>query len=95
MMVTKVTLEINLVYPWSPPPCTPYKQVLMWVSPTLCERGGTNREVAVVTLLVATDPIDITQMVVVVVAMSSNGLTMSMRMLLVWATNKKANYETI
>jgi hypothetical protein len=48
-----------------------------------------------VTLLVATDPIDITQMVVVVMAMSSNGSTMSMRLLLVWATNKKANYETI
>jgi hypothetical protein len=43
-MATKVTVEINLVYPWSPPPCSPYKQVLMWVNPTLCERGGTNQE---------------------------------------------------
>jgi hypothetical protein len=45
MMTTKVTLEINLVYPWSAPPRTPCKQVHMWVSPTLCERGGTNQEV--------------------------------------------------
>jgi hypothetical protein len=29
MMIT-ITLEINLVYSWSPPPCTQYKQVLMW-----------------------------------------------------------------
>jgi hypothetical protein len=29
-MATKVTLEINLVYPLC-------KQVLMWVSPTVCE----------------------------------------------------------
>jgi hypothetical protein len=43
-MATKVTLEINLTDPWSPPPCTPCKQVLLWVNPTLCEWGGTNRE---------------------------------------------------
>jgi hypothetical protein len=28
-MATKVTLEINFVYPWSPPPCTPCKKVLL------------------------------------------------------------------
>jgi hypothetical protein len=43
-MATKVTLEINFAYLWSPPPCTPCKEVLMWVNPTLCERGETNRE---------------------------------------------------
>jgi hypothetical protein len=37
MMANKVTLEINLLYPWSPSPYTPCKQVLMWVRPTLCE----------------------------------------------------------
>jgi hypothetical protein len=32
------------VYPWeAPPQFIWYKQVLMWVSPTLYERGGTNR----------------------------------------------------
>jgi hypothetical protein len=41
-MATKVTPEINLVYPWSPLPCTPCKQVLIWASPTMCERGGTS-----------------------------------------------------
>jgi hypothetical protein len=46
----------------------------MWVSPTLCERGGTNREVAVVTLLVAIGLGDITRMVVAIVALTSNGL---------------------
>jgi hypothetical protein len=45
MMATKVTPKINLVYRWSPSPCTPCKQVLIWVSPTLCERCGTNWEV--------------------------------------------------
>jgi hypothetical protein len=44
MMGTKVTLEINLVYPWSPPPRTPCKQVLMWIRPTLYKRCGTNWE---------------------------------------------------
>jgi hypothetical protein len=44
----------------------------MWVSPTLCERGGTI-EVAVVTLLVATGSDDIIRMAVAV-ALSSNGL---------------------
>jgi hypothetical protein len=44
MMVTNVILEINLVYPWSPPPCTPSKQVLMWDSPTFCDQGETNRD---------------------------------------------------
>jgi hypothetical protein len=34
----------------------------MRVSPTLCERGGTNQEVVTVTLLVATCPSDITRM---------------------------------
>jgi hypothetical protein len=45
----------------------------MWVSPTLCERGETI-EVPAMTLLVATGLGDITQMVVTVVALSSNGL---------------------
>jgi hypothetical protein len=31
----------------------------MWVSLTLCERGGTNQKVVAVTLLVATGPGDI------------------------------------
>jgi hypothetical protein len=44
MMATKVTLQINLAYPFSPAPCTPCKQVIMWASPTLCEQGETNRE---------------------------------------------------
>jgi hypothetical protein len=50
IMAIKITLEINLVYPWSPQPCTRYKQILMWVSSTLCERGGTNWEGAAVIL---------------------------------------------
>jgi hypothetical protein len=45
----------------------------MWVSPTLCERGGTIK-VAVVTLLVAMGPGDSTQMAVAAMALSSNGL---------------------
>jgi hypothetical protein len=40
MMVTKVTLEINLVYPWSPLPCTPCKKVLMWASPLCVSEVG-------------------------------------------------------
>jgi hypothetical protein len=46
----------------------------MWVSLTLCERGGTNREVTVVTLLVSMGPGDTTRMVIAVVALSSNVL---------------------
>jgi hypothetical protein len=42
-MATTVTLEINLVYPWSPSTCNRCKQVFMMVSPTFCERGGTNQ----------------------------------------------------
>jgi hypothetical protein len=49
----------------------------MWVNLTLCERGETNREVAVVTLLVATNPGDITRMSDATMALSSNGLVMS------------------
>jgi hypothetical protein len=47
----------------------------MWVSLTLCERGGTNREVTV-----ACDPLlamvlgDITRMAIPAIALSSNGL---------------------
>jgi hypothetical protein len=37
MMMIKITLVINLVYSWSPPPCARCKQVLMLVNPTLCE----------------------------------------------------------
>jgi hypothetical protein len=48
----------------------------MWVNPTLCERGGTI-EITVVTLLVAMGPDDITRMVVVAVALSSNRLLTS------------------
>jgi hypothetical protein len=39
-----------LDYPWSPPQFVGFKQVFMRVSPIFYERGGTNREVAVVTL---------------------------------------------
>jgi hypothetical protein len=45
----------------------------MWLSPTLCERGGTI-EVTAVTVLVAMGPSDITRMVAAVVALSSNEL---------------------
>jgi hypothetical protein len=43
MMASTVTPKINLVYLWSPMQCTQCKQVLIWVSPTSCERGETNR----------------------------------------------------
>jgi hypothetical protein len=46
----------------------------MWVSPSLCERGGTNGEVADVTLLVAMGLGDITRMAVTAVALSINRL---------------------
>jgi hypothetical protein len=47
----------------------------MWVSPTLCELGGTNQEVIVVCdSLLAMDPGDITRMTIAAVALSSNGL---------------------
>jgi hypothetical protein len=59
----------------------------MWVSPNLCERGGTNREVAA-----AYDPLlarvlgDITRMAIAVVALSTNGLMCHPRWLM--ATTK-------
>jgi hypothetical protein len=47
----------------------------MWISPTLCERGETNREVAAACdPLLATVSGDITRMVIAAVALSSNGL---------------------
>jgi hypothetical protein len=38
-----------------------YKQVLMWISSTLCERGGTNQEAQLLWPLVATVSRDITE----------------------------------
>jgi hypothetical protein len=47
----------------------------MCVSPTLCERGGTYRDVAAVCdHLLAMVPGDITRMAVAAMALSSNGL---------------------
>jgi hypothetical protein len=46
----------------------------MWVSATLCERDGTNGEVADVTLLVAMGLGGITRMAITAVALSINGL---------------------
>jgi hypothetical protein len=43
MMLIMVTLEINLVYLWSPPQCTQCRHILMWGSPTFYEWGGTNQ----------------------------------------------------
>jgi hypothetical protein len=48
-----------------------------------------------VTLLVGMRPIDMTRMAVTAVALSSNRSTMSMRLLLFWVTDTRANYETI
>jgi hypothetical protein len=58
-MSTTVTLEINLVYPWTRTYCTWCKKILMWASPTFCEWGGTNQAARLFWLLVAIVPGDI------------------------------------
>jgi hypothetical protein len=61
MMPSLMTLEINLVYPWSPTQCIQCKQVLMWVSPTFFERGETNQTAQLLWPLVATGLGDVTE----------------------------------
>jgi hypothetical protein len=57
-MTSTVTLEINLVYMWSPPQCTRCNQILMWVS---LEQNETNRAAWLSWPIVATCTSDITE----------------------------------